>query len=150
MKHETSSCKISQSESTPKCFLCGNPHSSRDPQCPNRINYIKMKLKQSSKQSYPRKQNESINQNEQFNYQIESAYPALKVHKSKQFSDWFTETNNKSSHINSSQHINNTLFTSETLLQLTTELITNLQNCRTKLDQFQVITKLAIKYINYD
>lgn len=77
-------------------------------------------------------------------------FPGLQVHKSKQYSDWFKSSHNTSLPTTSTQHINNTLLSPETLLELTNELITNLQNCRTKLDQFQVITKLAIKYINYD
>jgi hypothetical protein len=87
-------------------------------------------------------------------------FPALKVHKSKQFSNWFINSNNKPNNIYPTQNLhspqhthttidsNETLLTPETLLELTTELIINLKNCRTKLDQFQVITKLAIKYIN--
>lgn len=158
-KHETNSCQIPTQELIYKCCLCGDEHSSRDPQCPKRINYIKMKLKQSSR-------NENIHNtpppNEQFNYENKTTFPALKVHKFKKFSDWITNPNNTNTqqytntpphYTPTSYNMNETtesLLSTEELLQLTTELIINLKNCRTKLDQFQVITKLAIKYINDD
>lgn len=160
-KHETISCQISTEELIYKCCLCGDQHSSRDRQCPKRVNYIQMKLKQSSKNSNIH--NISPNPKEQFDYENKTMFPALKVPKSQKFSNWFTNFNTNSNYTNTQHYINppshhtpsshnenETLFSTETLLQLTTELINNLKNCQTKLDQFQVITKLAIKYINYN
>ena len=40
------------------------------------------------------------------------------------------------------------LFTIPELQSLTMDLINNLRNCRTKLDQFEVITNLACKFLS--
>lgn len=71
----------------------------------------------------------------------DSDFPQLQVSNKNKFSDWFPNTSQ-----NPTSKSDDTLLTSQELLSLTTELITQLKSCRTKLDQFQVITKLAIKY----
>lgn len=49
----------------------------------------------------------------------------------------------------SNVHVNNTndLFSVEQLKVLTSELIDNLKHCKSKTDQFEVITSLAFKFI---
>lgn len=42
---------------------------------------------------------------------------------------------------------NTDLFTAEELLQLTMTLITDLSKCRTKIEQFQVVSNIAIKFV---
>lgn len=169
-KHESATClrdNFPQPEQTYVCCLCGDAHSSRDRNCPKRINYIKMKLSRSSS-----KPNHSSNQNhsdQRFHQQApheqhslqqashqqhftrsDAEFPALKVHQGRKFSDWFTQSQPNPPQIEVNRNGDVELFTTQQLLELTTELISNLRACRTKMDQFQVITKLAIKYVNYD
>lgn len=106
--------------------------------------------------SNPKKSTKSVDQKptQQPIINNKSAFPALKVHQGLKFSDWFSQAHSTQpvDQISSKQteHQDESLFSPQQLLDLTTELITNLKSCRTKLDQFQVITKLAIKYVNYD
>ena len=44
---------------------------------------------------------------------------------------------------------NGELFAIPELQSLTMDLINNLRNCKTKLDQFEVITNLACKFLSY-
>lgn len=80
----------------------------------------------------------------------DSEFPTLQVHQGRKFSDWFIPNQSVPSAVETNRNVNDELFTPHQLLELTTELITNLRTCRTKLDQFQVITKLAIKYVNFN
>lgn len=158
-KHETVAClrdQLPQPEQPYLCCLCGNAHSSRDRNCPKRIDYIKMKLSRTTSRPNPsRNPNRSTDQRSQqqtshqqtFNRR-DNEFPALKVHQGRKFSDWFTP--NQSTPIEANRNFDEELFTPQQLLELTTELISNLKACRTKLDQFQVITRLAIKYVSYD
>lgn len=142
--HTTYSC-TSQSTDICKCCLCGQPHSSTDPNCPRRIEYIKMKLHQSTR--IPRKSTVQHEPPVRLHSKewMDSNFPRLRTPNRTKFDNWFPN----SSH-GSTFHNNESLLTSEELLSLTTELITKLKSCRTKMDQFQVITHLAIKYTNND
>ena len=55
------------------------------------------------------------------------------------------ESNNMYSNNNNA---NGELFTIPELQSLTMDLINNLRNCKTKLDQFEVITNLACKFLS--
>lgn len=160
-RHESAAClrdQLPQPEQPYLCCLCGNAHSSRDRNCPRRIDYMKMKLSRSTSRSNPlRNSNDSTNQRCQQQTQHQqpfirnnTEFPALKVHHGHKFSDWFSPNNPVSSPIEANSSHDEDLFTPQQLLELTTELISNLKACRNKLDQFQVITRLAIKYVSYD
>lgn len=107
-----------------------------------------MKLRQSTKNE--RNYERPANPTKEWNIDDRAMFPPLKVQKSKPFSNWFTESNKTQNQTNTTQNLNETLLPPEILLQLTTELVINLQNCRTRLDQIQTITKVAIRYMNYD
>lgn len=102
-----------------------------------------MKLQQSSK--FSRK---TLPQTQQQPHSLaftDSNFPTLQISNNKKFSDWFPKIQPKQDQL---QNTNETLLTTQELLNLTTELITKLKTCRTRMDQFQVITELAVKYIN--
>lgn len=161
-KHESRACLRDQlplPEQLYVCCLCGNAHSSRDRNCPKRIDYIKMKLSHSSsKSNHASKSNHSVDQrsrqhmtHQQPSTNNNSEFPSIKVHQGRKFSDWFSPSQPNSPAIEANRNASEELFSPQQLLELTTELISNLKVCRTKMDQFQVITKLAIKYVtNYD
>lgn len=171
-KHESAAClrdHFPQPEKPFVCCLCGDAHSSRDRSCPKRIDYIKMKLNRSSNKpnhsnqqtpseqrskqqaSYQQRSLQQLSHQQQF-IRSDSEFPALKVHQGRKFSDWFAQSQPNAPPTEAYSNVNEELFTPQQLLELTTELISNLKACRTKMDQFQVITKLAIKYVhcNYD
>lgn len=160
-KHASADCQrdhLPLPERPYMCCLCGNAHSSRDRNCPKRIDYMKMKLSRAtSKSNHPNKGNNAFDQrsNQQSLHQQrfisnDSEFPAMKVQPGRKFSDWFSPSQPScpTNEVNTS--VTEELFSPSQLLDITTELITNLRACRTKMDQFQVITRLAIKYVNYD
>lgn len=129
------------------CCLCGNAHLSRDRKCPKRIDYMNMKISRTSNKPKHSVNNSSRSSQQQSFTRNESEFPALKVQQGRKFSDWFPTSQPvlPPMNVNTSED----LFSPQQLLELTTELISNLRTCRTKLDQFQAITKLAIKYVSY-
>lgn len=150
-KHETLNCSIDTNQSAYKCCLCGNDHSSRDKNCAKRINYIKMKLSNSTNKLKSNANQQSITKKaQQYPPQnsYESEFPSMKIRQDRKFSDWFAESEQSSN--NNFANNKESLLTPQQLLDLTLELMTDLKNCRSKMDQFQVITKLALKYVNYD
>lgn len=158
-KHASSDCLRYQfplPEQPFICCLCGNAHSSRDRNCPKRTDYIKMKLSRSSNMQHPpNNPNQTNGHSHQRTSQKppfirnDSEFPALSVQQGRKYADWFLP-NQSSPAVSSNMSTSEELFSPQQLLDLTTELISNLRSCRSKLDQFQVITKLAIKYVNYD
>lgn len=158
-KHESATCLrdfFPLPEQPYVCCLCGDAHSSRDRNCPKRIDYIKMKLSRTStkpnhstKQQQPTVQRSHQQAPHQQFIRNDSEFPAIKVHQGRKFSEWFSPNQPNSPVIEENRN-DEQLFTAQQLLELTTELMLNLRACRTKMDQFQVITKLAIKYVNYD
>lgn len=123
--HETSSCN----SNIIKCANCNGEHKSSDPDCPSKSTYMELKQRYSK----PKVQQAARN--------IRPSYPPL------------PPTYNYWSHTKPSYNVpptnsNNSLFSTEELKSLTFELIDNLKNCRSKTDQFNVITSLAFKFLS--
>lgn len=177
-KHESSTClrdHFPLPEQVYKCCLCADNHSSRDRNCPKRIEFIKMKLghrsSNSNNNSTSQKSNNtkpapliatefpSLPMNKNMgkpnvpdkSTDLQSEYNPLPTNKNIKYSGWFEKPALQPCQPSSAnQAFNDSLLSPLELIQLTKDLITNLRSCRNRMDQFEVVTRLAIKYINYD
>lgn len=138
--HETSKC----TSTTVKCANCRGDHKSTDNTCPSRSSYIGLKERYSRP---TRQSNPQARANNAQNVNIQSHYPST----SNSFAN-VVRANNTTQNITTSNNAtpnnaSNDLFSLEELKTLTFELIENLKNCKTKSDQFNVITNLAFKFL---
>ena len=126
--HATANCEAT----IVKCTNCRGAHKSNSNDCPVKLEYIRIK-QQHKKQPVRREavnfDHRASNYNDAFPNAINQGIP-------RHNSNW------------GPQPSNNDLFTLEELKDLTIELITNLKNCKTKTDQFDVVTKLAFKFLS--
>lgn len=149
--HSTNTCikdQQSNAEFIPKCCLCGQSHSSKSRDCPKRIDYIQMRLKQSKQQ---RERN-----SKQMEPSLNATNPATKtyitpkVNSNQKYSDWFkpsTETSNANACTNVEREpMTDDLLPNEILLRMMKELFISLRNCRSKFDQLEAVTGIVLKY----
>lgn len=136
------------------CCLCGQNHSSKDYSCPKRNDYISMRINTSSKI------NKTISRPQVRNFSQPPTYipqtTSTPVTSNIKYSSWFMNKPNSDinttlngtslSTINQENHQTEVLFTPNELLNLTQELILALRSCKTKLDQFAAVAKIALKF----
>ena len=128
--HKTTECN----STVFKCANCNGAHKAMSPDCPSRANYVEIRQRVQPKR-IPRpvikNQNSNTNYNTNFpNSLHQKATPTV--------NSWGnTQTENQ----------NNNLFSFEELKNLTVELISNLSKCKSRADQFEVITSLACKFL---
>lgn len=141
-RHKTVNCP------SPDIFCCANckgKHKSSDNVCPNRAAYVEI----THKLSKNGRSQDTTNPGRQFSY-VSSQHPPLPKsgNQQNQFkrTQWVTKSYNNDSSFQPNNN-NNDLFTEEELSRLTSELISKLQNCNSKSEQFNVITQLAVKYL---
>lgn len=133
--HKTSECK----ETTVKCANCNQAHKSNSDVCLSKQTYIQMRerMRNSARRS-ERPGLSTSNYEGNFPNNLNQSRPPTA-------SNWhhqrFTQTNTNAN------YSSNNLFSPEEIKNLTLELITNLRNCRSKADQFEVITNLACKFL---
>lgn len=125
--HLTNECNI---DNVIKCANCNGNHKSTDINCPSKAQYISLKQRS---QRFRHKQNKNfvLNNND---------FPNSLNQNPQSQSVWTQNPNDVSSS-------SSNLFTAAELQNLTLDLIKNLRNCRCKLDQFEVITNLAVKFL---
>ena len=131
--HKTVDCK----ESIVKCANCKGPHKAMSPDYPNRETFIIIRKRAQPKSIGQRNQqfNNRSNYNVNFpNVLNQSETPNTSIiGNSLPYSQNFTNNNN--------------LFSFEELKNLTFDLISNLRKCKTREEQFQVVTNLACKFL---
>lgn len=119
-----------------KCANCHGDHPSTDVNCPNRFTYLNMREKLHNRGT------KSTTQPQKF-----STFTSRMVKKNVSFAD-ATRVNHVPVEVNNAtSNGKNDLFTIEELKEITIELITNLKSCNTKLEQFNVISNLAFKFL---
>lgn len=130
--HKTEECKVEIF----KCANCNEQHKSNSPQCPSRQNYLQIKKHFSNqKHNSPRPIQNRANYNANYpNILRQQTNPAPSI--------WHQQNVNLNTNTN-----NNNLFSLEEIQNLTLELINGLKNCKSKADQFQVVTSLACKFL---
>lgn len=112
-----------------KCANCNGEHTSTDLKCPNRLAYCDLKRRYTKPKSHF-SQRTTLQQTPQAPLNPHSWSNVLFA-------------NNLGSQTNT----HNDLFSVEELMSLTRELVHNLKSCKTKTDQFHVITTLAFKFL---
>lgn len=130
--HETSTC----TSTDVKCANCNGDHKSTDNICPNRSSFVSMRDRYAgpNRRNMPRVVNNHVT-NTRNNY-------------NNNYGNNHTSTGNTFANVvRSSPNNSNDLFSLEELKCLTLELIGKLKNCKTKSDQFAVITDLAFKFL---
>lgn len=122
--HQTSIC----TSSTIKCANCNGEHTSTDKICPSRSSFVNLRNR-----ARPNPKQQHVTNNIHFNNG--------NVNNHQNYSSFANAVRNETVTTSSG------LFSLEELKNLTLELIKNLKNCKTKTDQFNVITNLAFKFL---
>jgi hypothetical protein len=141
-----------------KCANCGGAHTASFSECPERARYEavveKIRSRQAGK-SIPqsRKPAPIMSSGQQFpSLQHHAASRQAQQQASQRTSssqntnntNWGEQSSNYSQNRNDS---NQNLFSVSELSQMMRELIVNLRNCRSRLDQLEVITNLALRFV---
>lgn len=152
LKHQTSSCMKDQQPQPeapfiPKCCLCGGEHLSKDRNCPKRLSYINMKLKQpkatsSSSIIQSRPQSSPLPTKGTTTNSFATSTP---VTTNKKYSDWFKSTHHRSE-VNTQP--SDELLSNDLLAEMMIELFQGLRASKTRLDQIQTVTSVVLKYSN--
>ena len=124
--HKTTDCH----SNSIKCANCNGSHKAMSHECPSRQKYVEIKSKYSTKKVKSNSQPQSTR-----NYA--SNFPNTLNQSEQPPPSWNHQ----------SQSTNNNLFSLDELRIITTELISKLRNCKSKADQFEVITSLAFKFL---
>lgn len=119
-----------------KCANCSGNHKAMSPDCPNRANYLQLRQRTLPKTFNSRRNNEHSNNPVQYNVSFPNT---LNQSTPEICNDWNTQQRYNNN--------NNNLFSIQEIKNLAMELITSLRNCKTRADQFEVITSLACKFI---
>lgn len=162
---------------TPRCCLCNGNHNANAAECPSRLNYMQMRSSTSTAtkrhQLITKQPANSVTrqQNPAF---TNASFPPIKQTQERAQNAWTslfqpptaaaasgpisrpattaTLPSMPQSLLSGAQtpapHPSNSeLFTMDELLQISSELITNLAKCTNKIEQFQVISQLVIKFV---
>lgn len=140
----------------PKCSLCSGNHNSNDPDCPKRAEYIHIRQSTSSRyktqttlpSANQRPTNRCLTSNP---IQPSTPLPNL-VAPLSHVTPSSSGANKKTSYASiltgpATASVNEELFTAEELIELTMVLINKLSKCRSKSEQFQVVSQLAFTFV---
>lgn len=151
-RHKTTDCK---NKDKVKCANCNNTHAATDSSCPLREQFINIRENIQRKNNRYPTHSKRINQNRKnniinnFNTLENDDFPLLPNFNT-------SYENNRMVWPNSQTQVNfkrnttqstNELFTVEEISQLTLDIVSKLKSCKTKDEQFYVITQLATKYL---
>lgn len=153
--HNTSSCNqisIDDEKKNYKCANCGQPHKASYAECIAKINYINLQNRSRFKQreaasksnqmavSHQHKQNHHVqHQNSpQVNTGINSYSNVVR-------NNINTNIINNNAFANSNNNYN--LFTYNEISQIFNELLVNLSNCKSKIEQINVVADITFKYV---
>lgn len=138
--HKTTECTANSF----KCANCNGDHESSSPDCPSRIKYLEIKQRIANKNNRsPKRGNNDVRQS---NVQSGSnqngyntSYPALHTG---------SPIPNSWANLNTSSNNNGDLFSFEEIKNITFELIHKLKSCKSKLDQLEVVSSIATKFLS--
>lgn len=143
--HNTTDCK----ESVVKCANCNGSHKSTDENCPSKTQYLNMKQRQNFTNKHQRSNRSNFaNDNNNFPNTLQQNPILPQPTGAWQYQRNIGIHNNFNANNASISQNSGELFSIQELQSLTFELITNLRKCRNKMDQFEVITSLACKFLS--
>lgn len=125
--HKTEGC----TSQTIKCVNCNGPHKALSPECPSRQSYCQMK-----KRFQPVKTRVQASHCNETNYNANFPNTLNQEQAGTSYS-WSRPAQN-----------DNNLFSFEEIKTIALELMAKLRSCRSKEDQFEVITTLACKFLS--
>lgn len=132
--HKTLDCKTEEV----KCVNCQGSHKSTDNSCPSRNSYVELRKRFSNGYRSTRNTQQNAGEvNPKNNHHI--------IVRNQPISSNISYANVVSSNGNTAS---NDLFSVNQLKDITFELINSLKNCKTKLEQLDVITSLAFKFLS--
>lgn len=133
--HKTTECEAT----IVKCANCNGPHKAMSPDCPSRETFNQMRLRAQPKSIVQKSQhyNTKTNYNTNFPNTLNQG----------EIPNTSRRDNNLPYSHNFNNNSNNNLFSFEELKNLTFELISNLRKCKSREEQFEVVTNLAYKFL---
>lgn len=165
--HSALVCPRTVNETTdfvPKCCLCGKNHMANNRDCPSRQQYIQMRINTANRTTTKSLQNNAqqiqttINNNN-------TSFPPLPQKNNNPYSSWQTHSpmqhqsnaveprniQQQQNHIHhqyiqNASSSNENLFTGEELMAMTRDLILALRSCSNRMQQFEAIASVAIKF----
>lgn len=144
-KHKTSDCS---NTNIVRCANCNNSHIASDVTCPNRNMYIQIieKYNRPRTPAHTSRYKSGIETNFEFSHSqfppISSNEPIHTMDTTTKPKVWYSPND-----VPTEAACSSNLFTENEITELTFELISKLKECKTKHEQFNVIAKLAIKYV---
>lgn len=138
--HKTVDCK----ETILKCANCNGPHKSNSDECQSKQSYLQIRQRAQPSHHRPVRANTGGFTNTNYDYSFPNN---LRQNRESATAAWQRNAQGNAN-FNSNTNNSNELFSPEEIKNLTLELITNLRNCRSKADQFEVITNLACKFLS--
>lgn len=164
--HHKNDCPHSEAEQfSPKCCLCNGNHQSNFPDCPKRLSYMSMRTNTSGRFNHQHiAKRTSNNPTNTLHLSQPNSFPALKPAKTNiAWNAIFRQPppnpqtpsirgnqpppQNAAAFTSTQQPAENMLFSMEELLTISNTLIAELSVCRTKLEQFNVLSKLVIQFV---
>lgn len=154
-KHKTADCKATNKI---KCANCGNDHKATDPLCSNRSEYLKMREQFSNKktrQPSHTRRNYNINDdyfpnltNKQNSLPTVPNWKPLNLYSCGDHNNSYLQCDVTSPIKNiSNENCQQDLFSEQEFMNLTIEMISKLRACKSREQQFTVITQLAFKFV---
>lgn len=143
-RHRTTECQLTNEI---RCANCNNNHKATDTNCPNREAYMQMRQKYIKNNALPNKRtNWPEYKHSAANFPTPVFGANLTNGNTNQNNCWFSQ--NKTFNTTSLHTGNSTdLLTEDEMMQLTFELVSSLRSCKSRDDQFNVIAKLAFKFL---
>lgn len=156
--HATAACKVNVEENNKKnlkCANCGGNHSANYSKCEVLAKYLRIRQNNSNQtaKSASRVKRDAVVTSSSTH---KPNFPPLASRHSTAQKVWFSQfkpqncsQNATDDHSYSHRHTDgrDDLFNTQELLGITKELINNLRQCKSKYDQIEVITELALKYL---
>lgn len=136
--HNTTNCTATNI----KCINCGGQHKSTEPECPSRLRYSVMRERLSNRSPHYNRMSNSTGRHQTHVTAPTFIQPTGNIMQN----NWANIVRN-GDRDNQPNANENDLFSFTELKSLTFELIDNLKKCNCKLDQFNVITNLALKFL---
>lgn len=151
--HHTSDCNVdvnSNDKQLLKCVNCGQNHTANYSLCPCRLNYLQIKNKTSTKNRMNRQKNVQHN-----NIGVNSInlingrqnFPNLRTQTTQNHQHFHQNKPQTQQYSNLFKPTENDLLSPRELLLIFQQLINCAENCKSRHEQLQMVTELAMKYL---
>lgn len=148
-RHKTKDCK---NKDKVKCANCNNTHTSTDISCPVRASFLDIRENiQRKNNRYPSHGNRIYQSRKNITTNLNTLdnnnFPQLPNSNARFENNTMAWPRSQINNKRNTTQTSNELFTVEEISQLTLDIVSKLKSCKTKDEQFYVITQLATKYL---